>query len=280
MSKPDKPGELRGVTVDAISLVSKAANREKFKIFKSAKDEPAEAQAPEVVKKDERGLFRILKEFFTGVEIEKGEVADIVSNQDKGRRLGNAMDALYKVLGLNRWGEQSDKAETSPTKIRAAINDFKAVAEEILLGNDEDIKKAVAEIEKSGRKISGDRLGKLKNIQSILNEVLSGLEENKEGNNLTSEEIAKAVQEAIKPFNERIAKLENENKETPAPDTKEQPKQPDIDVAEVVKNAVNEAIAPLSARLEKVENARGVSNRVPEGSTVEKDANDFWGGIF
>ena len=65
MSKPDKPGELRGVTVDAISLVSKAANGEKFKIFKSAEEE-SEAQTPEVVKKDERGLFRILKEFFTG----------------------------------------------------------------------------------------------------------------------------------------------------------------------------------------------------------------------
>ena len=39
MSKPDKPGELRAVTVDAISLVSKAANGERFKIFKSAEEE-------------------------------------------------------------------------------------------------------------------------------------------------------------------------------------------------------------------------------------------------
>ena len=35
MSKPDRAGELRDVTVNAISLVSKAANGEKFKIFKS-----------------------------------------------------------------------------------------------------------------------------------------------------------------------------------------------------------------------------------------------------
>lgn len=34
MSKPDKAGELRDVNVDAISLVSKAANGERFKIFK------------------------------------------------------------------------------------------------------------------------------------------------------------------------------------------------------------------------------------------------------
>ena len=33
MSKPDKPGELRNVTVEAISLVSKAANGKKFNGF-------------------------------------------------------------------------------------------------------------------------------------------------------------------------------------------------------------------------------------------------------
>ena len=36
MSKPNKAGELRDVKVDAISLVPKAANKEKFKIFKGA----------------------------------------------------------------------------------------------------------------------------------------------------------------------------------------------------------------------------------------------------
>ena len=117
-------------------------------------------------------------------------------------------------------------------------------------------------------------------MQAILNDVLSGLEENKEDNNLTSEEITKAVQDAIKPLDERIAQLENVSKEDTVPEETEQPQQPDIDVAEVVKNAVNEAVAPLSARLERVEKARGVSNRVPEDSTVEKGANDFWGGIF
>ena len=216
MSKPDRPGELREVTVNAISLVSKAANGEKFKIFKSAA--PEEKKAPEAVKKDERGLFRILKEFFTG----------------------NAVDP----------------------------EEEKAVEPEVPI------------VEKSGRKISGDRLDKLKNMQAILNDVLSGLEDNKEDNDLTSEEITKAVQDAIKPLDERIAQLEKGNKGDTLPDETKQPQQPDIDVAEVVKNAVNEAVASLSARLEKVEKARGVSNRVPEENTIEKSANDFWGGIF
>ena len=42
MSKPNKAGELQGVKVDAISLVPKAANKERFRIFKSAEPESIE----------------------------------------------------------------------------------------------------------------------------------------------------------------------------------------------------------------------------------------------
>ena len=89
MSKPDKPGELRDVEVNAISLVSKAANGEKFKIFKSEAEEieKDKEQAPEVIENNEQGLFHILKEFFTGKKIEKGAVADIVNSNMHGEKL-------------------------------------------------------------------------------------------------------------------------------------------------------------------------------------------------
>ena len=173
MSKPDRPGELRGVKVDAISLVSKAANGERFKIFKSAEDE-----APDPVKKDERGLFRILKEYFVGAE----------------------------------------DASPQPT---------------------------APKIEKSGRKISGDRLGKLMSMKTLLNEVLDGLEDiddtPKEAEELTKDDRQDAVN---------------------------------------VEDAIQKALEPLIERIEKIENARGISNRVPEDRAVEKRGQDFWEGIF
>ena len=241
MSKPDKPGELRDVTVNAISLVNKAANGERFKIYKSAEIE----EAPEEVKKDERGLFRILKEFFTGSydTVEKGEVAETYHASNAGNKLFEAFDALTKVLGLSRWSDDNLTPETDPAKIATAIEDFRNIAVDVLLGK--------SNIEKSGRKISGDRLGKLKNIQTILSEVLSGIDEEdvpKEAEELTKEEVQKAVNDAVKAVN----------------------------VDEVVKKALE----PIIERIEKIENARGFSNRVPEDSTVEKSANDFWGGIF
>lgn len=254
MSKPNKPGELRDVTVEAISLVSKAANGEKFKIFKSAKVEektaPEEVKKDEVkkdeIKKDERGLFRILKDFFTGTDapVEKGEVADIYNQNESGRKMDKAFSALMKVLGLSRWDGENLTPETDSTKIIAALDDFRNIAVEILLGK--------SEIEKAGRKISAPRLTKLKNIQAMFNEVLSELDDNgdtpKEAEEVTKEEIEKTVAEAVKAAN--------------------------------FEEAIKKALEPIVERIEKIENARGFSNRVPEDSTVEKGANDFWGGIF
>ena len=242
MSQPTKPGELQNVDVQAISLVSKAANGEKFKIFKSAEEEPP---APEVVKKDERGLFRTLKAFFTGIDepVEKGEVAEAYHANQSGSKLYELFDSMMSALGISRYGDNTQKPETDPAKIVSAVDDFRNVAIEILLGK--------TEVAKSGRKISGDRLGKLKNIQAIINDVLNGLDEEdtpKEAEELTKEEVQKAVDDAVKAVN----------------------------VEDVVKNA----LAPVIERIEKIENARGVSNRVPEDSAVKKNENDFWGGIF
>ena len=307
MSKPNKPGELRDVEVKAISLVSKAANKEKFKIFKSA---DSEAEPQEVTKTTELELFPETMEKPKEVEkdkaeeaqrkidfelspeaekkfeeIEKGKVADAVAAREKGKKLGQAMDALFAVLHLNRWGDDTkEEAETDAKTIRNALNDFKSLAENILIGTDEEIRKTFIELEKSGRKISGSRMGKLKNIQDLLSELIKGLEVDEEDNTVNTEEITKAVQEAIKPLDERIAKLETVTKEELPPEEvkkeetpKEEPKAPDV--AEIVKSAVEEALAPLTARVEKIENARGFSNRVPEETHVEKSA-DLWAGIF
>ena len=148
MSKPNKPGELRDVEVNAISLVNKAANGERFKFFKSDK---SGEEAPEVVEKNEQGLFSVLKKFFTGgEEVEKGAVAKVFDAREHGIKLNKAFDALCAVLKLNRCGDgPNDEPEASPAKIRAVLEDFKSVAEKILLGSDEEVKKTVEDVQKS-----------------------------------------------------------------------------------------------------------------------------------
>ena len=298
-SKPDKPGELRNVFVDSISLVSKAANRKTYSILKMAKNEEkphmtnGEAQeTPETVTKDERGLFHVLKSFFMGDEdVEKGAVAAIVEAQNNGQKLDQAIGALFSVLGISRWGDPKAKPETDAAKIRAALTDFKNVAEDILIGKDEDVKKAVEEVQKSGRKISGSRLSKIKEAYATLGDLIAETDtDNTEGeaSEVTKEELTQVVKEsidtAIKPFSERLEKLE-QGSEAPATGTDGQsPAQPEAspeaDIGAVVKEAVEKAIAPLTERVEKIEKARGFSNRQAEETSVQKGENDIWAGAF
>ncbi len=260
MSKPTRPGELQNSEVNTISLVAKAANGEKFKIFKSAEDEGQQVN-PEAISKDEHGFFTLVKNFFTGEKVEKGAVADIVNANENGKKLFEAFEALMKVLGLSRWKDEPQTPETDPAKIMAAIDDFRDLSITILLGNNKPV-------EKSGRKISSARLSKLKDMKILIDEILSDVQENEqEEETVTKEEVTKAVAEAIKPFAERIEKLEKpEKSEPPAED--------------IIKNAVSEAVKPLTERLEKVEKARGMSNKLLEDSAVEKSGDNFWGNIF
>jgi len=216
MSKPNKAGELRNVKVDAISLVPKAANKERFKIF-------------------------------------KGAVADEISDKDRGIKLNEAFDALQKVLGVSRYYDDKAVPETDSVKITAAIEDFKNIVLEIFLGNTNTI-------EKAGRKISNSRLTKLKDIQTLINDVMSGLDDDKDGE--TDGDLAQTVKSALKPVTERIESLEK------------------TENTNLIKQAVEAAVLPLTQRLARVEKARGLSQRIPEDTSLQKDNSDFWGGIF
>ena len=268
VSKPNKPGELRGVEVDAISLVSKAANRERFKIFKSA-DEEANTDK-EIISKDERGLFSILKEFFTGEKIEKGLVADTFNSREKARKLDDAFSSLIKVLGVSRYGEENQNLETDPIKIVEAIDDFRDLAIEIFLGANE--------VEKSGRKISGIRLAKIKEAHTILGDLIADTDnisiEEGGTETVTKEdlinEVKKSVDEAVQPINERLSALEKS----------EVKKEAEPNVADIVKSAMDEALKPVIERLERVEKARGLSNSQPEDVSVKKSTENFWAGAF
>ncbi|MDR1514914.1 MAG: hypothetical protein LBS45_04400 [Synergistaceae bacterium] len=289
MSKPTTPGELRNVKIDAISLVSKAANRKTFKIFKSAKAEAPPGTDAGTGTNDEKGLFSVLKAFFTGEgAVEKGALADDFNAREKGRQFGVAIDALWGVLKLNRWGDTTkDKAVTDAKAIRAALSDFMSIAEGILLGKDEELVKVAEEVEKSGRKISGARLTEIMAARDALSKLIdeAGEKTGEEGDTgVTKEEIAKivkdSVDEAVKPFGEKLAALEKDAAKDGAAEGGKTESTAD-EIADLVKSAVKEATAPLGERLEKLEKARGVRNSIPEDTSVKKDETDnVWGDVF
>ncbi len=225
MSKPKKPGELQDVEVSAISLVPKAANGERFKIFKSATEE----EAPETVNvnKDERGLFRILKNFFT-----KGEVADMVTKSKAKMTIQEAYWALMKVIFPDDGGTIITDSKT----ISEALEDFTEIVSDSLH----------VKIIKSGRKISGSRLSKLRDIQVMLNEVLTGVDDSEETETTGSTDSTGGTE---------VSKDE-------------------------IEKIMTDALSPIMERIGKIENARGYSNRIIEENNVKKNNDNFWGEIF
>ncbi len=289
MSKPTKPGELRNVTVEKISLVGKAANRQTFKIFKSAKaDDEQPEGTPANVTKDERGLFDVLKSFFSSNEgIEKGAVEDKFRAAEKSRRFYVAIDALQSTLGYSRYGENAN-TETDPTKVKTALKDFNKIINEILLGSDENIAKFAEEVQKSGRKIAGARLTELKSAHSAIGKIIEDADTKEDsegdGSEVKKEDVAKIVKEVLDetlaPLKKKMDELEKAEDDPKDGASEHTEGGDENEVAEVIKSAIGEAVAPLSQRLEKIEKARGVSNRIPEGSSVQKGEDDLWGDLL
>jgi len=62
------PGEMSDMDIDMLSLVRKGANKQKIQIYKE--DEEGE-NSPE--ESEEKGLFNLLKSFFSGERVEKAE---------------------------------------------------------------------------------------------------------------------------------------------------------------------------------------------------------------
>jgi hypothetical protein len=187
VSKPDKPGELREVELDAISLVTKAANGEKFKIFKSEKATVEETpQAPEIVEKDERGLFHVLKAFFIGestpVEIAKS-----------GRKISSARLAELKAAHatLSKIIEETDSDESKGDANEVTKEEIMQVVK----GSVEEVVKPIAE-----------RLEKLEKNETPE----SPREETKQGdrNSDIAGIVKDAVAEATAPLVERLEKVE------------------------------------------------------------------------
>ena len=288
LSKPTKPGELRNVSVEAISLVSKAANRQTFKIFKSAKaDEAPPEEAPATVTKDERGLFDVLKSFFSGEEVAKGDVEDKFRASEKSRRFYVAIDALQSTIGYSRYDENSTP-EMDATKIKSALKDFNKILNEILLGSDDDVKKFAEEVQKSGRKISGARLTELKSAHSALGKIIdeADVQENSEGEGteVNKEEITKVVKEVLDetlaPLKGKLDELEKSGEGSQGAAGEGEENAAEKEMAEMIKSAIDEVVSPIAERLDKIEKARGVSNRIPEESNVQKGEDDPWGELL
>ncbi len=261
MSKPDKPGELRDVEVEAVSIVNKAANRKRFKIFKSDKgsDEP-------VVEPEER-----VKDDASGISTEDSPDAAKTGNEEvQSSEEDTSEEAVEKGV------------VTDALRARSRGPDSENISEDTPVGKDADVKKSVEEVQKVGRKVSASRLAKIKEAHAMLARLIEELTDPDEEGDvvvMNKEELVQTVKEsvdtALASINDRISALEKSEAAEPV---EAEPAMSDI--GEVIKAAIADVVSPIAVRLEKVEKARGYSNRQPDETSVQKERSDFWGDVF
>lgn len=282
MSKPDKPGELRDVDVKAVSLVSSAANKHKFAIFKSAEGDTREKEADHVSIPTREGFFDTCMKFFAGEssvtqteEAEKGKVKDTIENEARIRALTAAVDGLNSVLF---WNKDAAVRNGDWDGVKNAADEFAEICATIADGGEILKSEALAELEKSGKKICGARMKKLMEIKSALDAIIAEGEEAEtekgEATEMTKEELSVIIKAEMEPITERLDKLEKSEKcDGGAEESKE------TLTAEDVAKAVNAAIEPLSERIDTLEKARGVSNKInDDGDDMKKSESGLWGG--
>lgn len=221
-----------------------------------------------------------------------GELRDVdvqfislVTKGANGRTFKIFKSADYK-------GEEQQEPEREQEEVRSFFrlvkNFFTGGGKgEAAKGAREEPEGGSVEVEKVGRKISAARLEKLKAALAALQSVISEVEgETDEGGDEEmnkadlQEMIQKAVQEAVAPLQERIAKLEAETAEAGNGGEKHEEAVTPQDIAKMIGDAVAEALKPIEKRLEVVERARGMSNAVPAENVQKSRGESIWSGIF
>ncbi|MCY8346817.1 XkdF-like putative serine protease domain-containing protein [Bacillus haynesii] len=221
---------------------------------------------------EEKGLFNLLKNFFT-----KGEVQDRFNYGRSGREFWAAQDALNSVLF--NWRSPNEEMETDPEKIREALQDFVNIAQEILIVD--DIQKAIGpkpeELQKAGRKISAANLQEIKSAHTALGNLLSQTEAEKEEDELKKEDIEKLLDDKLNPITKRLDEIEKE-----AEPAEGDGKDEEQSLVKQMDELLEQKLSPIQERLEAVEKSRGISKQA--GSDQESDKEEVkksvWDGLL
>ncbi|MEC1665514.1 XkdF-like putative serine protease domain-containing protein [Bacillus halotolerans] len=231
-------------------------------------------------KHDEKGLFNLLKNFFTGnAHLAKGAVQEKYDEGRKRREFWAAQDALNSALF--KW-DYSEGMETDPEKIREALQDFVDIAQEVLISN--DILKAIGskpeELQKAGRKFSASNLQEIKSAHTALGNLLSQVETEGEEEEMNADDVAKSIEEALEPIQKRLTELEKDedpkkNDEKKAAEEEEAEKE-----AEKLKKAITDAVQPLADRIEAIEKSRGISKQDETSETETQVNKSIWSGLL
>ncbi|TXR94771.1 hypothetical protein DN390_24115 [Bacillus sp. SH7-1] len=253
-----------------------------------AETEVIEEEVTKTEEKQMKSFFQLLKGFFSGENVQKGEVRDKF-NQNKHRRDVNAsFSALEDTFYQSLWNAPTadaidlDRIEAAALEFVEIINELKDTEAVVKAWEEKPVVSLAEEVEKAAKKISVPNMGdidaaieSLTNLKTRVTPSMEGAES--EGNHMefNQEQLEKtltsAVEKAVGPIKEELATVKkhlNLDEEKTEEDIK-------------VEKAVEAATAPLREEIEALKKSQGISNQqdtdVIEKAEVKKSV---WNGLL
>ncbi len=275
----------------ATEEVWEAIKKQEYKGYSLAGVAETEVIEEEVMKTEEKQMksfFQLMKGFFSGEKVVKGEVRDKF-NQNKHRRDVNAsFSALEDTFYQSLWNAPTadaidlDRIEAAAQEFIEIINELKGTEAVVKAWENKPVISLAEEVEKAGKKISNTNMAdidaaieSLTNLKTRVTPLPEGA--GSEGNNMDFNQeqfektLTSAVEKAVGPIKEELASVKkhlNLDEEKTEEDIK-------------VEKAVEAATAPLREEIEALKKSQGISNQqdtdVVEKTEVKKSV---WNGLL
>ncbi|KAB2460780.1 hypothetical protein F8160_00130 [Bacillus sp. CH126_4D] len=248
-----------------------------------AETEVIEEEVTKTEEKQFKSFFQLMKGFFSGEKVEKGEVRDKF-NQNKHRRDVNAsFSALEDTFYQSLWNAPTadaidlDRIEAAALEFVEIINELKGTEAVVKAWENKPVVTLTEEVEKAGKKISAPNMAdidsaieSLTNLKTRVTPEGAGSEEDSM-NQEQLEALSVAVEKAVGPIKEELASVKKHL------NLDEGKTEEDIKV----EKAVEAATAPLREEIEALKKSQGISNQqdtdVVKKTEVKKSV---WNGLL
>lgn len=256
------PGGFRGNRVDIPEDEIPKIKAKLRRLWREVNPDKDESEMPETIKK--QGFIARIAEGLRNMFKAEGQTfSENIAQYQIGDKMWLAFEALRTAIQNTLADDGLTEAEKAE-QVAVSLGQF----QEFVMGL---VGAATGTgIRKIGAKIARHRLEKLKAAYAVLGEILAEVEPDEEGDEMTKEEVAKVVDEAVRPVVERLEKLEKPEAE---PLKRE-------DVQAMVTEVVNKALEPVLQRLEVVEKAKGVRKSVDGQDDPDGGKKSMWKGIL
>lgn len=267
----------------ATEEVWEAIKKQEYKGYSLAGVAETEVIEEEVMKTEEKQMksfFQLMKGFFSGEKVVKGEVRDKF-NQNKHRRDVNAsFSALEDTFYQSLWNAPTadaidlDRIEAAALEFVEIINELKGTEAVVKAWENKPVVSLAEEVEKAGKKISAPNMADIDAAIESLTNLKTRVTPSPEGagseeDGMNQEQLEKALEAVVAPIKKEL--------ETVKKHLNIKPEKTPEELA--VAKAVEAATAPILKELEDLKKSQGISNQQDtDGHTnVQKSAGGYAG---